>query len=132
MGKEDPNKPDEIFRSGIKQIVAATNKALGGLEEVKEKAREVWKPVGSTLESLQAHASTAADSAKQTYERRHEYPVEIIGGSALLGGGTMWLRRGRIAGVIGATALGGAAYAVVYDEIKWEELPEMVFGKKGN
>mmetsp|Transcript_101783 Transcript_101783/g.285277 ORF Transcript_101783/g.285277 Transcript_101783/m.285277 type:complete len:124 (+) Transcript_101783:90-461(+) len=120
---EDPKKPEEIFRSGIKSIVSSANKVLGSLEEVA-------KPVGSAWETVKTQSGVVKESAVYTYQRRHEFPLEIIGGSALLGGGTMLLRRGKIAGVLGAATFGGAAYAVVYDEINLQELPDMIFGKK--
>eukprot|EP00934_Nitzschia_sp_Nitz4_P003144 Nitzschia sp. Nitz4//scaffold22_size323478//316910//317281//NITZ4_000597-RA/size323478-processed-gene-0.431-mRNA-1//1//CDS//3329543207//3134//frame0 len=123
MGEEDPKKPEDMFRAGIKQFVSTTNDILGSLEEVT-------KPIGSSWEYVKEQSSVVTDAAVTGYQRRHEFPLEIIGASAALGGGTMWLRNGRISGVLGAAVFGGAAYAVVYDEIKLEELPDMVFGKK--
>ena len=120
---DDPKKPEEIFRSVIKSLVSATNSILGGLEDVA-------RPVGSALDTIKTQSVVVKDSAVYTYQRRHEFPLEIIGGSALLGGGSMLLRRGKIAGVLGAAAFGGAAYAIVYDEINLQELPDMIFGKK--
>jgi len=120
---DDPKKPEDIFRSGIKQLISATNTVLSGLESVA-------KPVGAAWGTVKTQSVVVKDSAVYTYKRRHEFPLEIIGGSALLGGGVGLLRRGRIAGLVGAAAFGGAAYAVVYDEIKLEELPDMLFGKK--
>ncbi len=121
--EDDPKKPQDLFRSGIKQFVSATNSLLGGLEEVS-------KPFGSAWETTKAQSMVAKDSAIYTYQRRHEFSLEIIGGSAVLGGGIGLLRRGRLAGVLAAAACGGAAYAVVYDEIKLQELPDILFGKK--
>lgn len=120
---DDPKKPEEIFRSGIKSMVSAANSVLGSMEEVA-------KPVGSAWETVKSQSVVVKDSAVYTYQRRHEFPLEIIGASALVGGGTMLLRRGKIAGVLGAAAFGGSAYAVVYDEINLQELPDMIFGKK--
>jgi hypothetical protein len=120
---DDPKKPEEIFRSGIKSLVSAANTVLGSVEEIA-------KPVGSALETVKTQSVVVKDSAVYTYQRRHEFPLEIIGGSALLGGGVSLVRRGKIAGVLGAAAVGGAAYAVVYDQINLQELPDMLFGKK--
>lgn len=121
---DDPKKPDDdIFRSGIKQFVAATNTLLGALEETS-------KPVGAAWETVKVQSTAAKDSAIYAYQRRHEFPLEIIGGSAALGGGIALWRRGRLAGVLSAAVCGGAAYAVVYDEIKLQEIPDMLFGKK--
>jgi hypothetical protein len=124
MGEEDPSKsPEEILRSGIKAFVSGTNSVLGAVESAT-------KPVGAAAEAVKTQSIAAKDAVIYTYKRRHEFPLEIIGGSAALGGGLGLLRRGRIAGVIGAIASGGAAYAIVYDEIKLEELPDIFFGKK--
>jgi hypothetical protein len=120
---DDPKNPDDIFRSAIKQFVATTNNILGALEETS-------KPVGAAWDSIKIHSVAAKDSAIYAYQRRHEFPLEIIGGTATLGGGIAWWRRGRIAGVLSAAVCGGAAYAIVYDEIKLQEIPDMVFGKK--
>jgi len=124
MGEEDPSKsPEDILRSGIKAFVSGANSVLGTIENAA-------KPVGSAAEAVKTQSIAAKDAIVYTYQRRHEFPVEIIGGSAVLGGGLGLLRRGRIAGLIGAVASGGAAYAIVYDEIKLEELPDLFFGKK--
>ena len=58
------------------------------------------------------------------YQRRHEFAPQIIGGSAVLGGGFFYLRRGRIAGLLGATACGGASYAFVYDQLVLDNVPD--------
>mmetsp|Transcript_42059 Transcript_42059/g.121518 ORF Transcript_42059/g.121518 Transcript_42059/m.121518 type:complete len:125 (+) Transcript_42059:108-482(+) len=123
MGQDDPKSPEEMFRSGIKAFVAGTNKVLEGMESAA-------KPVGSAVEVVKDQAVAARDAAVYTYKRRHEFPMEIIGGSAAVGGSIGLLRRGKIAGILGAAMCGGAAYAVVYDEFKFEELPDIVFGKK--
>ena len=120
---EDPRKPEDIFRSVIRSLVSVTNTVLGGLEDAA-------RPVGSAFDTVKTQLVVVKDSAVYTYKRRHEFPLEIIGGSALLGGGSMLLHRGKIAGVLGAAAFGGAAYAVVYDEINLQELPDTIFGKK--
>jgi hypothetical protein len=126
---EDPKKPSpqETFRSGIKAVVGAANSVLGSVEQVTEGVR---KPASSTWHTVQEQSSVVADKAKYTYQRRHEFAPQLIGGSAILGGGIMALRRGKIAGALGAVIAGGAAYAVVYDELDFTALPDMIFGKK--
>lgn len=63
------------------------------------------------------------------FRRRKEFAPHIIGSSAILGGSAVALRRGRIAGIFGASAAGAAAYGVVYDEISFDKVPDMIFGK---
>jgi hypothetical protein len=124
MGEEDPPKsPEEFLRSGIKAFVSGANSILGAVENAA-------KPFGAAVEAVTTQSIAAKDTIIYTYNRRHEFPLEIVGGSAALGGGLGWLRRGRIAGVLGATASGGAAYAIVYDKINVKELPDILFGKK--
>lgn len=124
MGEEDPPKsPEEILRSGIKAFVSGANALLVSAESAA-------KPLGSAVETVKIQSMAAKDRVIYTYKRRHEFPLEIIGGSAVLGGGLGLIRRGRLAAILGAAASGGAAYAIVYDEIKLEELPDIFFGKK--
>ena len=130
MAGGDPKKPldpQEAFRSGIKMVVGAVNNTLAGLEQVTEGVR---KPTKATLHSMTTNASIAGKLTKDLYNKRNEFAPQLIGGSAVLGGGIMVLRRGRIAGVVGATAAAGVAYGVVYDQFSLESVPDIVFGKK--
>jgi hypothetical protein len=97
---------------------------------VEQATGGVRKPATSAWQTVTTQASVVPDSAKSIYNRRHEFAPELIGGSVVLGGGIMALSRGRIAGVLGAAVAGGAAYAVVYDEISLQGVPDMIFGKK--
>ena len=121
------NKNSDQFKEAIKSAVDSANV---GLEKLQTKFNEVKRPIDGTLHQLQDGSASLAESAKTLYQRRHEYAPEIIGGTAVTTGGYFWLRRGRIAGVLGATLGAGAAYAVVYDELDLEKTKEMVFGKK--
>ena len=107
--------------------VSLANDALGSVEQATARIRE---PVSSTYGTIKEQSKVVADKAAYTYQRRHEFAPHIIGTSTLLGGGIMTLRRGRIAGVVGATIAGGSAYAVVYDKISLERIPDMIFGTK--
>ena len=131
MAKEpEKNSPQEALRLGIKAAVAATNTTLANLQQVTDK---VQKPVVSALQTAEDTAATARAHASAAYQRRHEFAPHLVGGSTLVGGGVMALRRGRIAGVLGAAVAGGAAYAVVYDEITFSNVPdfqEIAFGKR--
>lgn len=128
---KEPEKPtpQETLRSGIKAAVAATNTTLASLQQVSDK---VQKPVVSVLQTVEDTAATASAHAAAAYQRRHEFAPHLVGGSALLGGGIMALRRGRIAGVLGAAVAGGAAYAVAYDEITFSKLPDVKDIVSGN
>ena len=126
---DDPKKPDpqETFRAGIKAAVGAANSALAGMEKVAGNIRE---PAVSTWNTISTQSTVAMDAVSTTYQKRHQYAPEIIAGSTVLGGGIMALRRGRIAGVLGATLAGGTAYAVVYDQFAFQDIPDVLFGKK--
>mmetsp|Transcript_125912 Transcript_125912/g.187947 ORF Transcript_125912/g.187947 Transcript_125912/m.187947 type:complete len:130 (+) Transcript_125912:81-470(+) len=126
---DEPNdkSPQETFRAGVKAAVEAVNSGLASIEKTTESIRI---PAASTWSNMSTQASALSEKATYTYQRRHEFAPEIVGGSAFLGGGIMALRRGRVAGVLSAAIAGGAAYAVVYDEINFDQVPDMIFGKK--
>jgi hypothetical protein len=126
---DEPNdkSPQDAFRSGVKATVEAVNSGLASLEQTTESFR---RPAASSWSSISTQASALSEKSTYTYQRRHEFAPEIIGGSAFLGGGIMALRRGRVAGALSAVIAGGAAYAVVYDEINFDRVPDMIFGKK--
>lgn len=131
MSDDNNNKPqkspEETFRSGVKSLVSGINSGLATLQSASEGIR---KPAMSAWSTASKEATYISNQATYTYQRRHEYAPEIIGGSAVLGGGLAALRRGRLAGVLGAAMAGSAAYLVVYDEIKFDHVPELIFGKK--
>jgi hypothetical protein len=125
---DDPKKPSEIsLRSVVKATVDAANTALASLEQASKGVRQ---PVSSSLKTLGEQSSTVGEKFKYGYVRRHEFAPQLIGGSAVLGGSMMALRRGRIAGLVGAVATGGLAYAVVYDQFKMDNVPDILFGRK--
>jgi hypothetical protein len=125
---DDPKKPSEnALRSIVKTTVDSTNTALASLEQA---SKGVLQPVKSSLKTLGEQSSTVGETVKYTYQRRHEFAPHLIGGSAVLGGGIMALRRGRIAGLVGAVATGGLAYAAVYDQINMDNVPDIIFGRK--
>jgi hypothetical protein len=125
---DDPKKPSDItLRSVVKATVDTANTALASLEQASKGVRQ---PVGSSLKTLGEQSSIVGEKFKYGYQRRHEFAPQLIGGSAVLGGGMMALRRGRIAGLVGAVATGGLAYAVVYDQVNMEMVPDYIFGRK--
>lgn len=134
-GGEDENKsnsdnkpaPAPSTKGFAKSAVDGANAFLAGLERSTEGIR---KPFSSSMKTVGEQSSKITEKIQYTYKRRHEFAPEIIGGSAVLGGAVFGLRRGRIAAVIGAAATGGAAYAIVYDQINLDNVPDIVFGRK--
>jgi hypothetical protein len=121
-----PNPQDQL-REVIKSVVNATN---CGLSKVQGSV-ESWKqPVSSAIHTVEETTTSALDNIKYVYQRRHEYAPQIIGGTSVTAGGYLLLRRGRIAGVLGAAIGAGTAYAVVYDEVSLDNISDVVFGKK--
>ena len=119
---EEPKKPEDLFRSSIKSFVAISNGAL-------EKLQKASSPALQSLEQAKTQSDAVVIAASDLYQRRHEYPVEIISSAAVLGGSILMLRRGRIAGLLGAATFGGAAYAVVYDELDLSKVYRNTFEK---
>jgi hypothetical protein len=111
------------LKSFTKATVDTANAALAGLERATRPITSSMKTIGETTESI-------SEKMQYTFQRRHEFAPEIIGGSVFAGGAIMTLRRGRLAGIIGAAASGGAAYAIVYDQINFEHVPDILFGRK--
>lgn len=84
----------------------------------------------STLHTVEDQGAAMAATVSNLYQRRHEYAPEIIGGTTAVTGGYFWMRRGRLAGLLGGAMGAGAAYAIVYDEFQWEKVPDVLFGEK--
>ena len=118
------------LKTSVKLGVDATNQMLANLEE---KTVEFRTPVLKGLETVQQKADSASTHMWYVYERRHEYGPHIVGGSALtMGALTALRRRSRVAGAVSAILAGGIAYAIVYESIPLQDIPDMVFGKKNN
>ena len=132
---DDDKSPQEQFKKLIKSGVSVAN---SGLRLAHTTFHNVQEPMSSTLQSIEEHSAVAVETAKNVYLKRKQHAPEIIGGTAVFTGGYLWLRRGRIAGALGAAVGAGAAYSVVYDEfpvdlnldLDLEKLPNMIFGKK--
>ena len=127
--KKDPQDPQEQFKELIKTAVNTTNSVLGSVQSTYD---NVAKPIISTYESIEKNTSIAYESAQNVYAKRKQYAPEIMVGTATLMGGYSYLRRGKIAAILGAAAGTGIAYSVVYDEfpVEVEKLPDIIFGKK--
>ena len=116
MNNDDGNNnknPQERLQDLIKSGVNAAN---SGLRIAQTTYFNVKEPVSSALQSAEEHGSVALESARVLYTKRKQHAPELVGGTAALTGGYLWLRRGRIAGVFGAAIGAGAAYSVAYDE----------------
>ena len=105
------------------------NTALSDLEKATEVVR---KPLLSSWASVQTNSATLLVNAKYTYAKRKENAPYVIAGSALFFGSIMTLRRGRIAGALSAGIAGAGAYGIVYDQISFDKIPDLVFGQKDN
>lgn len=124
-GKKDPQ---DQFKELIKIGVNATN---SGLRLAQTAVTNFKEPLSSTLQSVEDNSSVAFETAKTVYAKRKLYAPQIMVGTAMFTGGYSWLRRGRIAGILGAAVGTGVAYSVVYDEfpVDVEKLPNVIFGK---
>lgn len=114
------------LKTSIKSGVESANNVLAGLEESADK---YGKPVVSSLHNIQHEGEIVANKASQFYEKRKQYGPEIIGGSALLVGGIVGLRRGRVPAVATAAATGFLAYVGVY-ELDIHRIPDVIFGQE--
>ncbi|KAL7576949.1 hypothetical protein ACA910_006706 [Epithemia clementina (nom. ined.)] len=118
----------DALKSSVKSGVDATNRMLATVEETTAQVRA---PIVSGMQTVQEEGNKAATHLWHMYERRHEYGPHIVGGSALTMGTLTALRRkSRVAGAVSALLAGGIAYAIVYEPIPLQDLPDMVFGKK--
>mmetsp|Transcript_12979 Transcript_12979/g.30314 ORF Transcript_12979/g.30314 Transcript_12979/m.30314 type:complete len:132 (-) Transcript_12979:69-464(-) len=129
MSGDDNKNPQEQFKELIKSGVEAAN---NGLRIAQTTYTSIKEPMSSAMQSFEENGSVAFEQAKTVYMKRKQYAPEIMGGTAVVSGGYLLLRRGKIAGVLGAAIGAGAAYSVVYDEfpVEFEKIPDMIFGKK--
>jgi hypothetical protein len=114
------------LKTSIKSGVESANKFLAGLEE---RADKYGQPVVSSLHNIQHEGEVVANKVTQFYEKRKQYGPEIIGGSALLVGGIVGLRRGRVPAIATAAVTGFLAYVGVY-ELDLHRMPDIIFGRE--
>lgn len=114
------------LKSSIKAGVNSANNILASLEE---QADRYGKPVVKSLHDIQHEGEIVANKASVFYEKRKQYAPEIIGGSALLVGSIVGLRRGRLPALATGAATGFLAYLGVY-EIDLHRMPDIIFGKE--
>ncbi|KAG7374424.1 hypothetical protein IV203_013519 [Nitzschia inconspicua] len=127
MSNSDNQPPQDQLKEAIK---SAVSKANDSLEKLQSNFNEWKKPVVSTLQTVEDKSAVVVKEVSNVYQRRHEYAPEIIGGTTLVTGGYFWMRRGRLAGLLGGAMGAGAAYAIVYDEFQLEKIPDVLFGPK--
>ena len=113
------------LKSGIKVAVDATNDALASAEETTISVR---KPIAEGVKTVEHEGSKAISEVWKAYEHRHEYGPHIVGGSALLVGGLVGMRRGRIPAAVSAALIGGLAYTFVYEPFPLQDIPDMLKG----
>lgn len=124
---DDPKDNKNPIRPYIKEAVQATNRALASVESFTEEARQPFKQGFKVAREL---ASKLGEQASYTYQRRHEFAPEIIGGSTIVGAGVLGMSRGRVGAIIGAAGGYGVSYAIVYDQFNMQDVPDIIFGKK--
>ena len=120
-------------RDQLKELIqTGVNAANSGLRLAQSAFHNFKEPLSSTLQTVENSGTFAVETSKSLYAKRKQYATEIMLGGAVTTGGYLWLRRGRISGIVGAAFGTGIAYSVVYDEfpIDFENLPNAIFGKK--
>jgi hypothetical protein len=129
-GNDNKKSPQDQLKDGIKSVVAVFN---GGLENLQKTYDTIKAPIHDVTTKVNETGAVLYGHVRKTYQERHQYPVEIIGGTAALSGLYFLARRGKIAAALGAVAGGASAYAIVYDEITLtdlEKIPATIFRKK--
>ena len=122
-----PNSASSSFREqlhqSVTQAVQQTNHFLSICQKFEQE--NIERP----YHQIQQHYLQPMIQQCQTlYHKRHEYGRQLVAGNALLGGAYFGLRRGKIAGVLGATLCGGITYFAIYEPIavydRWPEWKE--------
>lgn len=117
LPSELPKLPSFTGRSGdplydsLSMAVSVTNATLA---QVEEKTGAASSTVLSRVRSIGSQARTLFRDGFVLYERRGQYGPQLVAGSALLFGGIVGLRRGRVPGAFIGSAAGVGAYANIY------------------
>ena len=117
LPSELPKLPSFTGRSGdplydsLSMAVSVTNATLA---QVEEKTGAASSTVLSRVRSIGSQARTLFRDGFVLYERRGQYGPQLVAGSALLFGGIVGLRRGRVPGALIGSAAGVGAYANIY------------------
>lgn len=116
------------LKASVKSGVDVTNQMLATMEE---KTTEIRAPIIKGWKTAQEEGDKVATHLWHFYERRHEYGPHIVGGSAVtMGAWTALRRKSLIAGAVSALLTSGIAYAIVYEPIPLQDIPDMILGKK--
>jgi len=103
--------PDISLKTSIKKIVEVTNSTLATFEQTTDETSTAFV---SRLMSLGRQARYIAARGMAAYEQRGSYGPQIVGGTALVLGGAVALRRGKFLGALASGLGGAAAYGNVY------------------
>jgi len=112
MADEGPKK--SLFREKIEEAVSLTNLGLSKLEQI---SKNIQAPVVQSFGKIGKDSHRLLDVASSAYDKRREYAPQIIASCVVSTGAMFTLRRGRVAGILGASVAGAAAYSFVYDKI---------------
>mmetsp|Transcript_13659 Transcript_13659/g.24730 ORF Transcript_13659/g.24730 Transcript_13659/m.24730 type:complete len:149 (+) Transcript_13659:151-597(+) len=116
------NKTVSPIRAPIKSAVGFTNATLADVEEAYHNVKSEVMP---NLEAAATTVQAGAQHVVTVYEKRRQYGPAIIGGTAVVMGGLVTLRRGKVPGAfVGALSAAGA-YVGVYGSLE-----DFSFGKK--
>lgn len=108
----DGNASQNIsLNAAIKKVVNVTNSALAVFEQTADETSTAFV---SRFTSLARQAKYIATRGMATYEHRGNYGPQIVGGTALVVGGAVALRRGRFPGALAGGLGGVAAYGNIY------------------
>jgi hypothetical protein len=103
--------PKVDLNSAIKAGVQKTNSLLATLESEKVQTSTI---VSSRLRPLLNQGYKYAQKGVVLYERRKYYGPQIIGGTAVVVGGLVGIRRGKIPGMFMGGLGGAGSYSFVY------------------
>ncbi len=107
----NPSQQNISLKAAIKKVVDVTNYTLAIFEQNTEETSTAFV---SRFTSLVRQAKYIATRGMTTYEQRGNYGPQIIGGTALVVGGAVALRRGRFPGALAGGLGGAAAYGNIY------------------
>ena len=111
-GNSDGNPSQTIsLKAAIKKVVNVTNSTLATFEQTTDESSTAF---ASRLTSLARQTKYIATRGMATYEQRGNYGPQIIGGTALVVGGAVALRRGRFPCAFAGGLGGAAAYGNIY------------------
>jgi len=103
--------PDISLKTSIKKVVEVTNSTLATFEQTTDETSSAFV---SRIMSRGRQARSIATRGVAAYEQRGSYGPQIVAGTALVVGGVVALRRGKLPGALACGLGGAAAYGNVY------------------